>query len=660
MRGLNTIPDARFDEKGTINLTLSHADPYTHAALGFQFTDNLYIALRQSAEGSNPFDEPDTLYPGIDTKIKLWDETAYMPQVAIGLQSAFGHKRHAGEYLSFSKRWHNFDFTGGLGWGRFANGAQISNPLKTISHFNKDRDIDGDISNDPSDWFTGKHIGFFGGFSYELPIDNLSFTADWNGDRYDAEELTSDYNAAEPWSIGLQYQPTNYMNAGVGLLGTDKIIGRITLSPHIPDWPLKASKSDPLPAYPPLRPANGDSSKIISDASADGQRLRVLNEADTQIHMALSLENHASAPAQMKRALHYFGRNAPTHIGTFKVTPRFAGLQGASISFIRNDLEQAYAHQRGSAEEIWQSTEFDRSLTEIPFKGLNKSGLWPEKIILEQQVSLSEEDHGILSRTSLILEEQRELIGSLATGAALRFDLSNNLDDLNTLRPRSILPVRSDIDAFAQRTISLDRFYLSYLKTIKPDLHMNITGGYLEEQYAGLGGEILYRPFDRNWAVGAEAWQVFKRDPYTTLNQGLTIDSLLTGHVNAWYKLPKSPEITLNARFGRYLAEDIGGSIGITHRFKNGAKLEGHVTLTDMTDLDIYGGNTNLHHGVKLSLPIGSLDYIPRNSQIDLIAAPFGRDAGQALDKPIDLYDMTDMFSLQHMSMNWGDITSPQ
>ena len=656
MRGLNTIPDARFDKKGTVNLTVSHADPYAHGSLGFQLTDNFYVALRQTADAESPFDTADGLYPGIDTKIKLLSETANRPQVALGLQSAFGHTRMAGEYLALSKRFHKFDFTGGVGWGRFAGAKHFKNPLRAISHFDKVRPIDGNIANDPSDWFTGQHVGVFGGFSYDLPIEGLTLTADWNSDRYYAEQIASNYNAPAPWSIGLQYQPVEYISAGIGVLGTDKIMGRVTFSPHIPDWPFRAAKSEPMPPVLTHRPENGQIASISQDAAADGRRLHIIEETDSRVSSVLSIENFESAPEQLGRAMRYIARNAPADIGSFDITPQFAGLQGASIRLIRRDIEQALAHQQGSAEEIWQSTEFDRDLKQTPFRGLNKTGLWPEKIILEQHISLSEEDHGVLTRTSLIIEEHRELIGSLAAGAALRFDLTNNLDQLNKFRLRSILPVRSDIDDFADRTISLDRFYLSYLKTIKPDLHLNITGGYLEEQYAGLGTEILYRPFYKNWAIGAEAWQVFKRDPSTTLNQGLTIDSLLTGHINAWYKLPHSPETTINAKLGRYLAEDIGGSVGIAHKFKNGAELEGFVTLTNMTDLDIYGGNTNLHHGIKLSLPIGSIDYIPRNSRINLIAAPFGRDAGQALDKPIDLYDMTDAFSLQHLASNWGDV----
>ena len=505
MRGLNTIPDARFDQKGTVTFTLSHADPYAHGALGFQFTDNLYISLRQTAEAGNPFDTADGLYPGIDTKIKLLDETAQRPQIALGLQSAFGHTRQAGEYLSFSKRWHDFDVTGGVGWGRFAGGRTFKNPLKVISHFDKERAIDGTIANDPSDWFTGKHIGLFGGFSYNSPIDGLSFTADWNSDRYEAEKLSSNYDAPAPWSVGLQYQPHQNISAAIGVLGTDKVLGRITLSPHIPDWPLSAHKTDPLPVVHKQRPEQADIAQIELDSAAGGRNLQIIEDNQNTISTALSLESFESTPSQLGRAVRYMTRNAPSQIGSFKIIPKFSGLQGRAVKLNRHDIEQAIAHKTGSAEEIWQTTEFEHNLSKIPFKGINKSSLWPEKIILEQHISLSEEDQGILTRTSLIIEEQRELIGPFATGAALRFDLTNNLEKLNELRPRSILPVRSDIDYFADRTISLDRFYLSYLKTIRPDLHLNVTAGYLEEQYGGLGGELLYRPFDKNWAIGAEA-----------------------------------------------------------------------------------------------------------------------------------------------------------
>ena len=275
---------------------------------------------------------------------------------------------------------------------------------------------------------------------------------------------------------------------------------------------------------------------------------------------------------------------------------------------------------------------------------------------LQEQVSVSEIDQGVLHRTSLILERQRNLLRDFISGGAVRINLTDNLDLLDEYRIRPTLPVRSDIDVFAEQRFSIEKFYLSYLKTITPDLHIGLTGGYLEEQYAGIGGEILYRPFGKNWAIGADGWQAFKRDPYSELNQSLAVDHLFTGHLNGWYRFPQNPNLLLKARIGRYLAEDVGGSLTLSHKFNNGTELEGFITHTDASDTSVFGEDTYLYNGVRLSLPLGNIPYTSISTSAELIAAPFGRDNGQTIQKPVDLYDLTEAFSLQHMSSHWGDI----
>ena len=44
------------------------------------------------------------------------------------------------------------------------------------------------------------------------------------------------------------------------------------------------------------------------------------------------------------------------------------------------------------------------------------------------------------------------------------------------------------------------------------DIYAKFTGGILESMFAGIGGEILFRPFHRNFAIGAEAWRVKQRE----------------------------------------------------------------------------------------------------------------------------------------------------
>lgn len=659
MRGLNTVPDARFDETGRLTLNLSHISPYTHAVLGAQLTESVWVAIRQSAEGDDPLAAPRRLYPGLDTKIRLRAESARLPQIALGLQSAFGHKRHAGEFLALSKRFERFDVTGGIGWGRFAQAGHLKNPLKILPHFGEDRAIDGETSNSPGNWFTGERVGFFAGVSYALPIENLSITADYNADRYMAEVADTGHEPPAPWSVGLQYQPYDCMNAGVGLIGGDRIMARLTLTPSVPGWPLAASKKEPMPVVRPYRPNGSNPDQARIDAEGDGRNLGQVTLENGAASTLLPVEAHETTPDQIGRAARYIMNNTAGDVGTIIVQPGFAGLRGPKVRLVRRDLEQAYIHRRGSAEEIWRGTEFDNTTTDIAFGGFKQVNLWPEHIVLENRIGLSEEDQGILYRTGLILEQRQQLPASLVSGGALRFNLKNNLENLNEYRPRSLLPVRSDADLFARQNVSLDRLYLGWLKTVQPDLHVAFTAGYLEEMYAGAGAEILYRPFGKNWAIGAEAFQVMKRNPLSTLNQGLTIDGLLTGHLQAWYKLPQSPETTLQLRVGRYLAEDLGATFALDHRFKNGAALSGFMTMSQTSDYDLFGEEAHLHHGLRLSLPIGSLDYVPRNSRIDVIAEPFGRDSGQALDKPLKLYDLTDAFSLQHMASNWGDISAP-
>lgn len=174
--------------------------------------------------------------------------------------------------------------------------------------------------------------------------------------------------------------------------------------------------------------------------------------------------------------------------------------------------------------------------------------------------------------------------------------------------------------------------------------------------YGGIGGEVLYRPFKSRFAVSADAWLAFKRDPLTSMNMGFNGDSLLTGHFNAWYDFPEQ-DLTLQAKAGRYLAEDTGATLSLSKGFMNGASLEGFVTITNAQDFDLFGGTTNAFHGVRLNLPLGSIPHVPHGSETRFAFSPFGRDTGQSLEKPFDLYTETEGFSYDHIARYWSDIT---
>ncbi len=215
--------------------------------------------------------------------------------------------------------------------------------------------------------------------------------------------------------------------------------------------------------------------------------------------------------------------------------------------------------------------------------------------------------------------------------------------------------MRSDISDFSDRTVALDHFYESWLHSFNPDLHMAVAGGWLEEMYGGLGGEILYRPYGKTYALGAELWQAFKRDPFTSLALGFNGDHVLTGHLKAWYEIPGTA-MTAQASLGRYLAEDVGGTLSLAHDFENGVRLESFITVTDQSDFDLFGGTTHAHHGLRLSMPLGSITAQSPPLETRLTLSPFGRDIGQKLESPVPLYEMTEKFSHRHMARYWPEI----
>ena len=630
--GLNTIPSARMDEAGTIRLGVSTLDPYVHTFAGMQIADPLYIGLRQTAEISSLFDSADHLYPGMDIKLRLLREGPHAPEIALGLQSALGHKRMAGEYLALSKHLGDFDFTVGLGWGRFGSAGHVNNPLRFLgAHFGGNRDLDGDNPNEPSDWFTGRNVGIFGGLEYFTPFDGLSVKLDYSADRYKAEQASFGFDAPAPWSAGLSYQPANWINAGLALQGTDKIMARLTLQSNPRDWPFTGRDET--------------ASVHLTDTAV----------SQTTASANLHLSPFGPAPKQLGRAASELGESNPqAQALDFQLIS--LGLRGPNVRLMTADLQHAHNHN-GSPQEIWRNTEFTQEEEEKPKE---RKAKWPPLpniwLTQDNQFSLAEEDTGLLYRSSLIAEARApEIFEVMTLGAAFRLNLADNLERIGDLRPRALLPVRSDVDRFADRTIGLERLYAASFHTLSPQIHTGFAAGYLEEMVAGFGGEIIVRPFESRFAFGAEAWEALRRDPQTALNLGLNGDHVLTAHLNAWYDWP-GQDITLFLQAGRYLAEDVGFTAGLEKDFANGAQLKGFITLTDNADLDAFGNQTHAYHGISLSLPLGSVPYIPDGSTIKFRAQPFGRDTGQSVNKPFDLYALTQPLTLNHMAKHWQGI----
>ncbi|HRQ61590.1 MAG TPA: YjbH domain-containing protein, partial [Alphaproteobacteria bacterium] len=537
------------------------------------------------------------------------------------------------------------------------------------NHFGKDRTLDGEMPNEPSDWFTGEDVGLFAGVEYQTPLKGLSLVFDVGADRYAAERAAFDYQAPAPWGLGVRYQPQPWVNVQAGVQGADKIMARVSFQGSPGFWLGKTHKKDdmaPMQAHRTDMPSpeqarlEAEKYEIIVDSVVFDAAVGLSDRAVDGAHGAANLDfkPHRAAPYQLGRAMRALSAHAGPDVEEIAITPHAYGLRGPQVKLMRKDFERALALKQGSADEIWKNAEFDAE-TKGEHRPLMVRRYRPEnlRLILDNDVSLAEEDSGVLYRSALIAElEGPTLWNAVHTGTSWRLNLKDNLARIDQIRPPSLLPVRSNVSDFTDMTVGMDRMYAALTHSFTPELHGMAAAGYLEEMYGGAGGELLWRPYGKRYALGVESWLALKRDPALALAAGFNGDSLLTGHLNGWYEFPDQ-NLTAYAKIGRFLAEDRGITAGLSHEFKNGAMLDGVITLTEAADFDLFGGTTHAYQGVKFTLPLGNVPLVPEGSMVRVKAAPLGRETGQALDAPLKLYEMTESFSAGHMAEYWDQVT---
>jgi len=256
--------------------------------------------------------------------------------------------------------------------------------------------------------------------------------------------------------------------------------------------------------------------------------------------------------------------------------------------------------------------------------------------------SLGDEDARTHYHTGLQVGERKHHGFGFFSGNDIVINAGNNLED-------------GGVNDFAKKTVLLERSFLSWMGTILPDTHIALSGGYLEDAFAGLGGEVLYRPHQSPFSIGIDAWRVLARAPDTPLGLGLFDGAAMTGHITLGYEFPNS-NLTAFTKFGRYLYGDDGVTLGLEKKFDGGAKLKTFLSATNQRDRDSDGRKQGYYGGIELSLPLGHFDFGPLETNLKMKSAPFSRVYGQILDKPISLYDLTEPMSYRHLGQNWQGV----
>lgn len=223
--------------------------------------------------------------------------------------------------------------------------------------------------------------------------------------------------------------------------------------------------------------------------------------------------------------------------------------------------------------------------------------------------------------------------------STFKLDLFENVSGV-TQPSNSLLPhVRTDIAEYKRGgRFKLNRLLLNKYVTLDEGLYARASAGFYEEMYRGAGGQILVLPKDSRWAAdasvdalqqrGVKGW--FDKRDYST------VTALGALH----YKLPY--DITATVRAGRFLAKDNGARLEFKRRFSSGVEIGAWYTKTSGKDITSPGTPTSPYHdkGVFLSVPLNIMLPLDSQASAGFALSPWTRDVGQMVASPGDLYDL--------------------
>lgn len=236
----------------------------------------------------------------------------------------------------------------------------------------------------------------------------------------------------------------------------------------------------------------------------------------------------------------------------------------------------------------------------------------------------------------------------LLPGLSLNAEVETSLyDNFNKNRPASSsLPhVRSDfLQYFAQGKTGIGELDAQYRFRLAPDVFAVAKAGYLESMFAGVGGEILWRPEGQRWALGGDLYDVRQRD-FDRLF-GLRDYHALTGHISIYYASPWY-DLNFAVRAGQYLAGDGGLTFEATRRFSTGVEIGAFVTKTNVSATQF--GEGSFDKGIIIRIPLGWIAPIETQGQLGIDLRPVQRDGGQRLVGDTTLYGETARSSIQEI-----------
>lgn len=564
-------------------------------------------------------------------------------------------------------------------------------------------------------YFHGPEVGLFGGVEYETPIDKLKIKIEYSSDAYSEELKEHGTNYGFPVNAGVSYRPLDWLDIGVswmhgrylGLrfsavtdLKAETWGARIDPAPRfrprpqqaaetilqhtapadrqqqtpaetrfidltaqtvpqqLPDLPALPGIAIPtLPAAPPVLqnvapPAVDATARIRAGIEAQKLVLDGLDIEGQKLTILIENPRYLRDTEAVARTARVLSAAAPVDVNEFEITLLAAGQPVSTVRLQRREID-ALARRQGSPAELFQTAE----LLPGQFAPLDhlSPDLFPQLntyVYPVVQESLFDPDNPFYYRVAAGAGADLRLTRGWSVDGDIVGTIFSNFNQIRR-GSNSVLPhVRSDVTEYLRKgAYGIEDLTTSYLFKLAPEVYARVTGGYLEQMFAGIGGEVLYRPYGSRWAVGLDLWTVRQRGFDDLLD--LRHYQALTGHITAYYQLPWH-DVSVGVSGGQYLAGDKGVTFQFFRSFSTGVRIGAWFTVTNVSARQF--GEGSFDKGIYIFIPLEWVAPFSSRSSYTLAMRPIQRDGGQRLSGDMVLYDVTSGSDYGAYTSEWNSI----
>lgn len=654
--GLLQMPTARMAKTGEFSANYVDNDQYRRWSISAQPFDWFEATLRYTdvrTKKYSPYEDfsGDQTYKdkGMDFKFRPWQESNYLPQVSVGFRDLMGTGLFDSEFVTASKRYGPFDFTIGIGWGNMAESGNIKNPFCEYkdSWCQRNAGYSGSGGKFEFDSLFHGPAALFGGIEYQTPWQPLRLKLEYDGNDY-SKEFAGHISQNSPWNVGAVYRVFENLDSHLSWQRGNTLMWGVTFRTNFND--LKPAHIDqPRPIYQPdLVPATMTDVKwqaLTADLKENAGWQDTEFYTDTNSVTVIGTQSkYRDESEAMKRASLLAANYLPGTVDELNVVERKANFQ---LQETRIDLPSV---RRANVVQVLGEEQHEKSTVQAAGKIQGKPIYASERKAfsysfdpdLTQSFGGAESFYmyqlGINANADWRINENNSLQGTLFV------NLVNNYDEFNYKAPPpdgAALPrVRTWIREYVDSSdVLLNNLQLTHMQSLSQDWYGQVYGGYLEMMYAGVGSEVLYRPYGKTWAIGVDANWVKQRDWNNTLK--MADYDVMTGHVTAYWQLPFMSNVTAKVAVGQYLAGDKGATFDFSKRFDSGVILGGYATFTDVS-ADEYGEGS-FTKGIYVTIPFDLMLLKPTTAKGSIGWVPLTRDGGQMLSRKSGLYGLTEL-----------------